>query len=269
MFYEWRDAPKADFAVIGDPIHHSLSPKMHMRAYQALSMDYQYVPVHVLKGEVEIALDHLTSLGYQGANVTLPHKEAAFSWARSHDEIALKLRVCNTLRLSDRHGLNTDVPGFLRSLAGVAFADGSALILGAGGSSRAVMEALSGTGWEMSLWNRTYERAVALVGELNQKVNIQQNISLDGISLVINTTSASLSNEPLPIESLWKTANRDIFLIDIAYGKEPTRLMKSAEHAGFRTMDGRRMLMEQGALAFEFWLNQVAPRADMLEALQP
>jgi shikimate dehydrogenase len=263
MTYPWREAPSAQFAVIGDPIQHSLSPKMHHAAYIALGLDYRYVAIQVSSGEVSNALDHLRNLEYKGVNITVPHKEAAFAWAKSHDEVAAKLGVCNTLGLGDGMGVNTDVPGFSRSCQGIAFAEGKALVLGAGGSARAVIESLLWSGWDVCVWNRTHERAL----QIDAPIDVQKEIDLSGVSLVVNTTSASLTAEPLPIEEMWTKADRDIFLIDISYGAEPTRLMQSATQAGLRTMDGRRMLMEQGALAFEFWLGQSAPRESMMAAL--
>jgi shikimate dehydrogenase len=268
MIFGWRDAPAADFAVIGDPIHHSKSPKMHMAAYESLGLDYHYIAVHIPVGEIEPAISRLRDLGYRGINVTLPHKEAAYGWATQHDVISQRLGVCNTLNLLTGEGRNTDVPGFAKSLEGIAFSQGKALVLGAGGSARAILCALEDSGWELTLWNRTHERALRVVKEIAVECVVVEQISLDGVGLVINTTSASLSDQELPIESLWKTANRDLFLVDISYGAEPTRLMKSAQAAGFRTMDGKRMLMEQGALALEFWLGQAAPRDVMLEALE-
>jgi shikimate dehydrogenase len=115
-FFSWRKAPVAEFAVIGCPISHSLSPKMHMAAFAASDIEATYVAVEVQVGEVADALDHLQSKGYHGVNVTVPHKEDAFDWCQDATEIAIALGVCNTIDFRRNRGTNTDVEGFARSL---------------------------------------------------------------------------------------------------------------------------------------------------------
>src|SRR6476620_7945965 len=100
--YPWRDAPAADFAVIGDPVSHSRSPAMHRAAYAAMKLSYSYIAVQVHSGEVGIALNHLRDLGFRGVNATVPHKLEALEWSESPDDLAIKAGSSNTLDLPSR-----------------------------------------------------------------------------------------------------------------------------------------------------------------------
>ncbi|HLO99671.1 MAG TPA: shikimate dehydrogenase [Fimbriimonas sp.] len=263
--FEWREAPVGDFAVIGSPIHHSLSPRMHQAAFDALGLSAGYHAIHVPIGEVAQALDHLASLGYRGVNVTVPHKEAAYEWAKSHTEIAADLRVCNTLELEIGKGHNTDVVGIQSCLEHLGVTHGKALVLGAGGSARAAVYALSRAGLEVALWNRTQARAEELATSLSEPVYVMPSPDLAGFDIAVNTTSVSLVGESLPLD--WAQAKPGLVVFDLAYAEGLTPLLADAVSHGYGVLDGRRMLMEQGAAAFEIWWQQPAPRDAMLEAI--
>lgn len=264
--FAWREAPIADFAVIGHPIKHSLSPKMHTAAFIALGLEASYVAVEVLPGEVSEALDALRIKGYRGINVTVPHKEEAFLWCEETTSISQRLRVCNTIDLASRRGTNTDAEGFSRSLADYPFSSKKALVLGAGGSTRAILSALEAEGWDVSLWNRTQSKAASLLERFGSKAMLVDQPDLADNDLIVNTTSASLSGDRLPVN--WSKANPDALAYDLAYGPSLTPFLSDASSFGLAVMDGRRMLMEQGAAAFEFWWNREAPREEMMAALQ-
>lgn len=262
--YSWREAPEAEFAVVGDPVGHSFSPKMHMAAYAALGISASYVAVQIAAEEFEEGIERLVSLGYRGVNVTIPHKNAAFRWASSTCTASQTLRVSNTLRFSDRTAVNTDVPGFLKSLPGHAR---RALVLGAGGSARAVVYALARQGTEVSVWNRTRSRAEALVADIGLDAAVVDEASLQGFDLVVNTTSTGLTGERLPLN--WEGVEPGSLLAyDLAYGDGLTPFLAEAAEFGQAGMDGRRMLMEQGAFAFEYWFDRAAPRDAMWEAIR-
>lgn len=263
--YEWIEAPAGDFAVIGSPIHHSLSPRMHQAAFDALGLKASYHAIHVPVGQVSEALDHLSILGYRGVNVTVPHKEAAFEWARSHSDIAADLRVCNTLELGSGKGHNTDVIGIQTCLSHLGVSQGKVLVLGAGGSAKAAVYAMGRSGLEVGLWNRTMSRAEELASSLGESVYLLPEPYLGGFDLVINTTSVSLSSESLPLD--WSQAKPGLVVFDLAYAEGLTPLLEDAVSHGHRMLDGRRMLMEQGAAAFEIWWGQPAPRDAMIEAI--
>lgn len=259
-FTSWQDAPKADFAVIGDPVDHSLSPQMHTAAYKALDLDYKYVAIHVPVGEVAAALDHLRELDYRGVNVTVPHKGEAIAWCAHVGDFVQQVQAVNTIDVRRKSGINTDANGFLATLDGVKV--GTALMLGAGGSARALARALVREGWTLRLWNRTPERATELAGLVG--ATAVETADPTGASLILNTTSASLTGDELPID--WNKAEKDAIAYDLAYGDSPFLL--AAQGKGLTTMNGLPMLVEQGALSIEWWLGVRAPRPAMLAAIQ-
>jgi len=265
-FYEWQEAPPADFAVIGDPVSHSLSPKMHSAAYAALGLPYRYVAIRIAPGSVGPALDHLSSLGYAGVNVTVPHKEEALQWCTSPSEFALKVRAVNTLRLANRSGINTDAPGFLDTLSSLGLAKGTVLLLGAGGTARALALALSEAGWRIRLYNRTKDKATLISEELQLDAEVIADPDPTGADLILNTTSASLQQASLGIP--WERASQNAVAYDVMYSHQPTLFMAEAAAHGLRTCDGAALLAAQGARAFSWWLNLPPPYEPMREALR-
>jgi len=265
--YSWREAPEGDFAVIGDPVKHSLSPRMHNAAYRALGLPYRYNAVQVPTGEVASALDRLASLGYRGVNVTVPHKEEVLGWATIVDPLARQVRAANTLRLADQACINTDAPGFMDTLEPYTDAPKTVLLLGAGGSARAIAVALLNSGFSLFLYNRTHSKAVALAVDLNMDPNhVRVDADPFGVAFIVNTTSASLNNDEVPV--LWDRSEPGALAYDLMYAKEPTPFLKSASQHGLLALDGRNLLAAQGARSFEWWLDIPAPRAVMLEAIQ-
>lgn len=258
---EWRDAIPGDFAVIGDPVSHSKSPAMHTAAYRELGFDLSYRAVRVPVGEVRDALLHLRSLGYRGVNVTVPHKAEALAACEHVEDLARRIGAVNTIRLEGFVGRNTDGLGFLRSLP--VKEGGLAVILGAGGSAAAVAIALSDVGWRVEIYNRTRSRAenlAALVGG-----SVREEATIVGADLVVNATSAGLLGSELSIE--WAGVRPSAHAVDLMYGAEPSPFMRQALQNGLSAQDGRGMLMEQGALALEWWLGVPAPREAMLRAI--
>jgi shikimate dehydrogenase len=264
-FFPWRRAPLADFAVIGCPIGHSLSPKMHAAAFRAAGLDAAYVAVEVQVGEVHESLDHLQSLGYRGVNVTVPHKEDAFDWCQDTTDASVRLEVCNTIDFRKNQGTNTDVIGFSASLSERVFQEKRALVLGAGGSARSIIYALESDGWSVDLWNRTISRASRLVERYRFNSTVVDQPNLVGYDLIVNSTSASLGGHRLPLD--WTNVIRTAVAYDLAYGDDLTPFLIDAKNAGLSILDGRRMLMEQGAAAFEYWWGQPAPRDEMMAAI--
>lgn len=259
--YLWREAPKADFAVIGDPVDHSLSPQMHEAAYKALGLPFHYVAILVPKGEVGAALDHLRELDYRGVNVTVPHKEEVIAWCKHVDAFCEQVQSVNTVDVRRRAGINTDANGFLATLASVPV--GNVLMLGAGGSARSIARALVRDGWTVRIWNRTHEKAVELARLVG--ASIADEADPTGASLILNTTSASLDGQELPV--LWDRADKDALAYDLAYGQSP--FLQTAASRGLKTMNGLPMLVEQGALSLEWWTGETAPRDVMMAAIAP
>jgi len=258
----WRDAGPGEFAVIGDPVSHSLSPKMQNAALHHLGRGERYSAVHVPVGEVLPALDHLAALGYLGVNVTVPHKEAVIPWLNTIDPFAERANAVNTINLQTKSGINTDAPGFIEVLTDAGLPEGSSiLLLGAGGSARALALALTSASFKLSIWNRTPERAAALAESVGGTHT--SGLDLKGFDAVINTTSASLQGEAIPV--LW-----DAFegvAVDLMYQEGLTPFLLEAANQGLRAIDGRNLLVAQGALSLEFWLGVTAPRDVMMEAI--
>ena len=264
--FEWRDAPDGHFAVVGDPVGHSLSPRMHTAAYTALGSDLVYRAIRVPFGEFTEAVEHLRSFGYIGLNVTVPHKESAFEWCEGVEGGAWRYGAVNTLRLADRVGINTDVAGFMSVLGAHGVQSPKrVLFLGSGGSARALMASSCDAGFEVAAWNRTRSKLEAMVAELAIKVEVLDEPVIAGCAAVVNATSASLGGIDLPVD--WSEAGDDCFAFDLAYADELTPFLRRAHGRGLAVSDGLPMLVEQGALAFEWWTGKVAPREAMLRSV--
>lgn len=260
LWYEWRDAPPADYAVLGDPVSHSRSPAMHGAAYRRLSLDLRYIAIRVPEDEFCLALDRLATLGYRGVNCTVPLKGAAFAWSGSDRPD----RSINTLRLDSSEGTNTDAPGFLDTLADRAVPVGRALVLGAGGTARTLLHALHQAGWDLATWNRTPSRLRDALNGLALRADILEEPDPEGCSLILNCTSAGLHGEAPPVQ--WRRAHPDALAYDTLYGETP--FVEDAKRHGLDAIDGKAMLVAQGARSFEWWLGVPAPREVMWQAIQ-
>jgi shikimate dehydrogenase len=264
--WPWREAPEADFAVIGDPVAHSRSPQMHQAAYDELNLPYRYVALHVPPGEVASALSFLRETGYQGVNVTVPHKEEVMAWCEDVEPLAARVRAVNTVRLRDKVGLNTDAPGFLETLADRGILPGVTLMLGAGGSARALAYALERDGWTLRIHNRTRERAEALVAEMSLSATVMEEPDPTDCHLILNTTSASLSGTAVALD--WERVPPGATAYDLAYAEGLTPFLAEAAAHDLRVVDGRPLLVAQGALSFQWWLGVPPSRVAMAEAIR-
>ncbi|MBX3117905.1 MAG: shikimate dehydrogenase [Fimbriimonadaceae bacterium] len=265
--YPWQEAPKADFAVIGDPVSHSLSPQMHEAAYRALELPYKYVAIRVPPHEVGMALQHLSGLGYVGANITVPHKEEVLLWTGSVDSFAKRVRAANTVHMAARQAINTDGPGFMDTLNDLNVNQNSrVLVLGAGGSARSIVTALLDAGYSVGLWNRTYARAQAMLDEFDLEATLHESIDLEGYDVVVNATASGIADDDLGID--WSKANKSAIAYDLYYANGLTPYLNSASAAGLKCIDGRHLLVAQGARSFEWWLDKQAPREAMMNAIR-
>lgn len=255
--------------IIGDPIEHSRSPQMHNAAFAKAGLDYVYVPFHVRPDDLAHAIAGFKALNVVGINVTLPHKQAVIPYLTSISREAELVGAVNTLTFVDDgiHGDNTDAPGVLRALeeeGDMSVPVGQeVVVLGAGGSARAVVVALAlGGVASITIANRTVERAVSLAEEMQQKTNIlMHGMGLadarlpDAVSrcmLLINTATASMDpTQPLLISADWLQPNTIVY--DIVYTPPVTPLMKAASERRCPTLGGIGMLVHQGAIAFEKW----------------
>jgi shikimate dehydrogenase len=262
------------FALLGDPVRHSLSPVFQNAAFRELGMDAVYVALRCTRRLLPSLMRALADAG-AGGNVTLPHKEAAAAAADRLTAEALRTGACNTFwgeggRLV---GDNTDVAGVRRAVQELAGdpAGCQVLLLGAGGAARAAACALMLDGARaIHVWNRTPARARALVEALDPDGTLLRLAPAPdpaGFDLLINATAAGLDDgDPLPWEPGGDGGGPGA-LLDLVYRPGGTRLVAAAAAAGIPAADGLGMLLHQGAAAFSRWTGAAAPVAAMRAAL--
>lgn len=270
------------FCVIGHPVGHSLSPAMHNAALRSLGIDGVYVAFDVAPERLSEAVEGLQALGVRGLNATIPHKEALVPLMDRLSPEAELIGAVNTVhfRGDERFGHNTDAPGFLAALraAGCEPAGQKAVVLGAGGSARAVVVALAQAGAEIRLANRTPERARELAEDVNGKLGADRvravpmeeeelARSVQDAGLLVNTTSLGMSPHPAAMPPVPRRAfHPGLFVYDLIYNPQETLLLKTAWEAGARGAHGAGMLARQGALALELWTGRPAP-AELMESV--
>ncbi len=255
--------------IIGWPVGHSLSPAIHNAAFQAIGLDWVYVPLPVPPRSLRPALGGLAPLGFAGANVTMPHKtEAADLIERVSDDARL-LRAVNTIlcRGEELEGHNTDVAGFDRFLKrDVGFDPGgrTALIFGAGGAARASALALARAGLaHLTVAVRDQARAAALLSVVRSLGVPVDVVGLDGpgdvrADLVVNATPVGSRGEPSEHVGL-PPFGPDVVVVDLLYDPPTTLLQQRAREAGAVVFGGLGLLLEQAALSFELWTATPAP----------
>lgn len=250
--------------VIGHPISHSKSPRLHGHWLNKLSLPGHYVPMDVAPDDFEQVLRSLPKAGFVGVNVTVPHKEAALRLADEVTERAAQIGAANTITfLPDGriHADNTDGYGFIANLRQNApdwdAKAGPAAVLGAGGAARAILSSLLDAGApEILLSNRTRERAEELQSDFGQKIKVidwvQAGNMLEEASTVVNTTSLGMMGHPelrVPLDGLQKGS----LVTDLVYNPLQTFLLRQAEEMGCVTVDGLGMLIHQAVPGFERW----------------
>ncbi len=253
--------------IIGWPVGHSRSPRLHGYWLEYHGIDGAYIPLAVKPNEFAAAVAGLAAAGLRGVNVTLPHKAAALAACDKVDDNARRIGAVNTIVFGDdgtMRGFNTDAFGFLENIAQSAAwrAGGSAVILGAGGAARAVCVALADAGMdEIHIVNRTAARAERLVADLGGPLKAlvweQRHDALAGVALLVNTTSLGMTGQPpldLDLSALPETA----VVNDIVYAPLETDLRARARARGNRVVDGLGMLLHQARPGFEAWFG-VAP----------
>jgi shikimate dehydrogenase len=271
--------------IIGDPIEHTMSPVMHNAAFQKLELDFVYLPFQVKKEALSRAVDGVRALNIKGLNVTIPHKVAIMPFLDKIDTLAEKIGAINTI-VNDEGvltGYNTDATGFLQALLEqrVEPEGKTTVILGAGGASRAISFILAERGAHLVILNRQLARAEDLAQWITQVFEKditaltlgEENLAkvLAKADILVNTTSVGMNPDidktPVPAGLL----KPGLIVFDIVYNPVQTRLLKEAEAAGAKTINGLDMLVWQGAMAFEKWTGQKAPfdlmKRDSIKAL--
>ena len=264
--------------VIGAPIAHSKSPKLHAYWLYKTDLPGHYVPLHIEPNDLEQTLKTLPKLGFVGLNVTVPHKEEVMRYVDVVTDRATLIGAANTLIFRPDGKIkadNTDGFGFIKNLTTGA-PDwnpdaGLALVLGSGGAARAVIAALLEAGVrEILLTNRTRARAENLKDIFGPKVKIIDWIdagnAIDDAALLVNTTSLGMQGKPelrVPLDGL----KRDTVVTDLVYAPLKTGLLSVAEEMGCLTVDGLGMLIHQAAPGFQHWFGVHPPIDDATRAV--
>jgi shikimate dehydrogenase len=270
-------------ALLGHPVSHSISPRFQQAALDACGVDARYEAWDVDAADLPIAMERLRSGSLLGANVTIPHKEAAARMVDRPDALVERMGAVNTIvnRSGVLHATNTDVIGILRSLesADVDVRQRNVVLLGAGGAARAVVIAMRRAGAaHLTIANRTEERARTIAALAGDGLTVTV-VTLDPYAtelceavrhaaLVVNATSLGMLHGPDPDAT---PLPRDVFAagqaaFDLVYVPEQTPFLAAAEAAGALPIGGLGMLVHQGAESFRLWTDKDAPLDVMFAA---
>ena len=264
------------FAVIGDPINHSLSPNIHNAAFRELGLDCTYIAYRIPKGELAEGVESLKSIKISGFNVTIPHKVEMLKYLDETDDKCKIIGATNTVSNDNGKlkGYNTDMDGFLDPIKkrNITVKDSSVLLLGAGGAARAIVVAfIKENAAKITIANRTKENAIKLA-------QFAQKLGLDAVAksfqeidaspqhkFIVNATSIGLKNETTPIPKA--CINKDTVVYDIVYMPMNTDLVVQAKKNGATIIYGYEMLLGQAVRSFEIWHGIDAPYNTMKKAL--
>ena len=265
--------------IIGNPVKHTLSPIMHNAAFKKLNLDFTYVAFKVEENMLQKSIEGVRALRIHGLNVTIPYKESIIQFLDGIDPNAKDIGAVNTIlnKSGKLIGFNTDGIGAVKAIEGnkIDLREKRIVLLGAGGSARAIAYHVSQVAEKVVILNRTKERAKRLAesikfhsnvvwNQLSKEVIQKQLIDAD---ILINATSIGLS--PSSNESLVdpKFLNSELCVFDIVYNSIGTKLIRDARRVGAKTIDGIDMLIYQGAMAFTIWTGVEAPIKVMKDAI--
>ena len=276
--YDSIDRQTRVFAVVGDPIAHSYSPRIHNAAFQQEGMNCVYIPLRIFKDRFAETIDSLSWLGIEGYSITIPHKEAARDHVPLHDDPVDEIGAANTMyRAGDVwHAANTDYEAAMESIRLGMTVDGveqrlegkKVLLLGAGGAARAVALGLVRAGCGLTIASRTHSRAMALAEHVGCQQVAWENRGAVYCDILVNCTPVGMSpnvNET-PYAANWM--RESILVFDTVYNPENTLLLKEARDRGCRTVSGLEMFIRQAAAQFQYFTTRPAPLETMRTALR-
>src|SRR5215510_1926942 len=250
--------------LMGWPVMHSRSPKLHNHWLSAHGLAGAYVPLAIKPEGLRAALRALPALGFSGCNLTIPHKEAALAVVDKVDPVARRIGAVNTIVVmpdGSLEGRNTDVFGYLESVREAQptwrVDRGPVVVLGAGGGARAVLVGLIDQGArDIRLVNRTLARAEALARELGGPIKAlpwgERQAALDGAATLVNTTNQGMVGEP-PLDLALDKLPKSALVSDIVYIPRETPLLAAARQRGNATVNGLGMLLHQARPAWQAW----------------
>ena len=265
------------FAVIGDPIDHSLSPTIHNAAYRHLDLECTYIGYKIGKNELESGIQSLKSIKISGFNVTIPHKIEIMQLLDAVDENCRLIGAANTVVNDNGNlkGYNTDMDGFLEPIKNreISIENSNVLLLGAGGASRAVIAGLAKErAKKITIINRTKQKAEELAKSSRELGVGTDIVSIDEVEklnesydFVVNASSLGLKSEPNIIPTKLITDKTVVY--DIVYKPVNTELIKIAKKKNAKIIYGYEMLLGQATRSFEIWLKQKAPYDAMKKAI--
>ena len=268
--------------LLGDPVNHSLSPSMHNAAFKKMGLDWCYLAMPCKKENLNSVMQGLLEINCNGLNITIPHKNNVAKLCTELSPLAKRLGAVNTILPHTKggwYGTNTDMEGFLAPLKEKKnFQVGKAIIIGCGGSARAVLAGLEELGHkDITIINRSKNTLENFIQDLSKNAIIRsENIQLKGLlesdkeiieeiknaNLIINTTPIGMyskKNEKeqtisLPInQEVWLNLNKETTLYDLIYTPRPTNWLKQGHEIGCETIDGLEMLIQQGAASLRIW----------------
>jgi shikimate dehydrogenase len=246
------------FTIYGNPVEHSKSPQMHNAGFKKINFDGDYTKTHLEDGKT--LKQHFLDNDIQGANITVPHKEEAFKQADEVIGLAKEIGAVNTYtkcKNGEVKAYNTDASGFMMAIEEYGNIQ-KALILGAGGTAKAIAVAFKGTNIDTTVLNRS-ENRLEFFEKLGCKTSSWDNFNCEKYDLVINSTSAGLkdNNYPTPRNILDNILDNSTNAVDCIYGKMTPFLTMACEK-GLKYKDGEDMLLYQGVLAFELFTSTKA-----------
>lgn len=266
---EQLDSATRIFAVAGNPIGHSLSPRMHNAAFRRENVNGIMLPLRAKS--VEDLLTLIRELPIGGAAITMPLKQEVLPYLANMDPLTARMGACNTLRTGadgKLYGFNTDVAGVVRPLERrLKLAGARIAVLGAGGAARAAIFGLVDQGAEVFILNRTHETAVALARKAKAKALKHDQLKKQHFDVLLNTTPCGMSGikQQLPVAE--DELNADL-VFDMIYNPIETPLLKLAKNRGIATISGIEMFVQQGARQFEIWTGKPAPEEDMRRVVE-
>ena len=255
------------YGVIGDPIAHSLSPLMHNAAFAARGMDAVYLPFRVCR--ISDFIEAVRDFGISGFSVTLPHKQRILKYLDGCDPLAAEIGAVNTVQVrggNRLYGYNTDYAGVLRAVERrVPLAASRVLLVGAGGSARAVAFALAKGGATVAIWARRPAKARALARAVGGEAMGRAALRREKFDAIVNCTPVGMypgGGSPLDAAEL----NAPV-VMDLIYRPRKTELLKRAERRGIAVISGVEMFLAQGAAQWEIWTGRRAPHNVMRRAV--